>query len=813
MTIFRATTPKAVYLSSGMKAILAFLMLVIFFSAGFGQENGNFIGVIKAKDTGEPLIGAHIKLHGDRSIGAATDLDGKFMISYKAGYHVFIISYTGMLTDSLHVTIIPGQTVQKEIFLRPYVNQLEPVEIKVGKFDRNIEDITVSMEVIKPYLIENKNTTNVKTILDYTPGLNILDDEPQIRGGSGFTFGVGSKVGIFVDDMPLLSGDAGRPYWNLIPVEGIQQIEVVKGCASVLSGANALSGAIYIRSASPTIEPKTVIRAYAGFYSTPKYKEMKWWNDFPYIGGAEFLHSRIIGNTDLVIGANINFDHGYIGAPRPIPTVVDTVTNFSDKQMASQRYRLNFKLRKRSKKTEGLNYGLNGNFMYDQSPLILVWLDDSSGFYRAYPGALLLQDNFTFYLDPFVNFYSNLGIKHSFKARVIHSHVDNSNDQSNRTTTYYADYNFKREYDFLKGFAFTGGLTFQYNDVYSKMYIGSGSPANHLLNLSAYAEFENNFFDLINFSIGARLEYFALNDSVRDYKPVFRAGATIKLLQETYLRMSVGQGYRFPTIAERYLYTNMGSVAVYNNPDLVPETSWNAEVGLKQGFKLAKFYGYIDFAAFQQEYQNTIEYLFGFWDPTFTEPAGFKFLNTGKSSIVGIDLSLTGIGKLGKDGTIRVLCGYNYIMPKTLQPDYVFATDALGKEFSYVTTSLDPSKDILKYRFLHTIKGDIQYDFKGFSTGVSAKYFSRIENLDKTIEDFEIFTKATGGSMQPIEYMDYFNNHNNGNFILDFRISYEFMARHKVAFISNNILNHWYSLRPLKAEQMRNMTVQYTLKM
>ena len=46
-----------------------------------------------------------------------------------------------------------------------------------------------------------------------------------------------------VDDMPMLSGDAGRPEWGFVPVENIAQIEVIKGAASVLSGASALSAA------------------------------------------------------------------------------------------------------------------------------------------------------------------------------------------------------------------------------------------------------------------------------------------------------------------------------------------------------------------------------------------------------------------------------------------------------------------------------------------------------------------------------------------------------------------------------------------
>ena len=41
------------------------------------------------------------------------------------------------------------------------------------------------MEVIKPSLIENKNTTNIQTAMDQVPGVNITDGQANIRGGSG----------------------------------------------------------------------------------------------------------------------------------------------------------------------------------------------------------------------------------------------------------------------------------------------------------------------------------------------------------------------------------------------------------------------------------------------------------------------------------------------------------------------------------------------------------------------------------------------------------------------------------------------------
>lgn len=799
-----------------MKSFCAFLLLFGFFTLAANAQDHAFLeGVIKADDSGETLIGAHIKLKGDMSVGAITDINGNFKIQLAPGHYNFIVSFTGMQTATIDLTLKPGETLFKEIRLKPYVNELQGVEIKVGRFERSIEEITTSMEIIKPDIIQSKNVTNITSILDYTPGLNILDGEPQIRGGSGFTFGVGSKVAVFIDDMPALSGDAARPYWEMIPTENIDQIEILKGCASVLSGSSALSGAIYIRTARPKLEPLTRIKVFGGVYSTPEDKDMKWWSDIPYHAGADYFYTRMIKNTDVTIGANVLFDHGYIGAPRPGPLVNDTLTDFTDQQLAKKRYRLNFNIRQRSEKIKGLNYGINGNVMYNQSNLVLAWLDLDEGFYRAYPGAVLLQDQFSFYLDPFVNLFAKNGDTHSFKSRVLYSNNDQSNDQRIRSTVYYGDYNFGRKYKFFKGMAFIGGITFQYNDVNSTMYSGSGSPNNHLLNLSGYAEVDFNIFKVINFSAGARLEHYSVNNSTSETRPLFRGGISFKVLQETYMRASIGQGFRYPTIAEKFIRMDVGSFGVFDNIGLIPESSLNAEIGLKQGFKFINYFGYVDFAVFQQDYENTIEYLFGKWDSTFTWPFyGFRFVNTGKSRVIGIDFSVTGKAQLGKKSVLKTMIGYNYIMPKTLQPDYIFAEDySLGSnsEFSYNTTSVNPDNNILKYRFLHTLKADIEIEAGNFSSGVSFKYFSKIENLDKSIQDLEDFTKQTGGTIQPIEYMDYYYNHNNGNFIFDFRISQRFKEKHKVSLIVDNVLNQWYSLRPLKAEEMRKIILQYAL--
>ena len=357
---------------------------------------------------------------------------------------------------------------------------------------------------------------------------------------------------------------------------------------------------------------------------------------------------------------------------------------------------------------------------------------------------------------------------------------------------------FQRSYQELKNLDFVGGLTSTFTNSFANIYAGSGSPNNQMLNVSAYTQLENKINKTINLSIGGRLEYFQLNNNVTALKPIFRAGTSIKLYQETYLRASYGQGYRFPTITERFIKTGVGNFGVFPNPELKPESSWNAEVGIKQGLKFGK--------------------LQGIWHPLTTpqalgSSAGFKFLNTGNSRVLGLDLSFTGMAKISKKSEVVFMAGYNYIVPKTLTPDYVYAIDSLNRVFSYNTTSLDSTQGILKYRFLHNVKADIEFTFfKKLGIGLSAKYFSKIINMDKIIKEFEQLTKDVP-VLQDLRYMDYYDAHRFGNWIFDARLSFKITDQHKLAIIGTNILNRNYSLRPLKIEPPRTIMVQYTWRL
>lgn len=805
-----------------MVARLVFILLFGVSAVMFGQHTGTLKGKITDNDTKESLPGATIQLLNNLSKGTSTDVDGNYTLDIDSGSYKIIFSFVGLKNDTVAVNINPGQTIELNIKLKPIAKMLETIVVSSGKFEQKLEELTVSMEVISADLIHNKNSTSIETALEQAPGVSIIDNDPQIRGGSGFTFGVGSRVAIVVDGIPLLSGDAGRPEWSYIPIENVEQVEIIKGASSVLYGSSALNGVINIRTAYPRSKPKTIINYSVGQYSLPRLPADNWYNEaIPGFTNLNFLHSRIIkNNLDFVIGGNLNADQGYIGPPPPakyIPQdvkdalmITDTVPTFTNDDMMKLRARVNVNLRYRFKKIVGLNAGINANAMLAKGNMVLAWLNDSSGLYRGYPGAVFTQNQSIFNVDPFIRYNPGKGVSHSLVTRIFHTDNVISNNQSNRGTMFYGEYQLQRDFKNID-LVFTGGVVGNISSSFAKLYASSGSPNNKIVNASGFLQMDKKLWEVLNLSAGVRYEYFKMNNLQSVVAPIFRAGASLQVLKGTWVRASYGQGFRYPTITERYITTKAGIFGVFPNPDLQPETSRSFEMGLKQGFKFFGVKGYLDVAGFYQKYKNTIEYLFGAWEPEIAI-IGFKFLNTGESRVRGVDCSfaLTS-NEANKKFGIMALIGYTYVEPISITPDSVYARDksfgGFGKNLSYKNASMDTTDNILKYRFKHMFKADVELRAYRFTVGFSYRYYSRMNNIDKAFEDLEVLTNDSP-FFHEIRATNYWRTH-YGFEVIDLRLGCKITGNHKISFIVNNLLNADYSLRPMKIESPRTASIQY----
>ena len=281
-----------------MQKNFCFFIFLIFSQILLGQ-NSFIEGFVRDASDGKSIPGVNV--FDENNKGTTTDIDGYYKLSLNSGEHTLSYSFVGYKTFTKSVNIESGATKKIDVKLLLEAELLDVVVVSAGKFEQSLSDITVSMEVIKPKLIQDRNTTTIESILQVTPGVTIVDNEPQIRSGSGFSFGTGSRVQVLIDDLPILSGDAGRPTWSYLPIENLEQLEIIKGASSVLYGSSALSGVINLRTAFPRDTPKTEVTLFTGRYSDPSVEEAVWWNESNSInGGLSFLHSRKIQSLDLL---------------------------------------------------------------------------------------------------------------------------------------------------------------------------------------------------------------------------------------------------------------------------------------------------------------------------------------------------------------------------------------------------------------------------------------------------------------------------------------------------------------------------------
>ena len=83
------------------------------------------------------------------------------------------------------------------------VTDLQTVVVSAGRRKQAIEEVPVSMEIIRPELIDNKGITSLDQAIEQTPGVSTFDGQVSIRGGSGFSYGAGSRVLLLWNGMPL----------------------------------------------------------------------------------------------------------------------------------------------------------------------------------------------------------------------------------------------------------------------------------------------------------------------------------------------------------------------------------------------------------------------------------------------------------------------------------------------------------------------------------------------------------------------------------------------------------------------------------
>ena len=737
-------------------------------------------GTVTDSREGKAIPGAIVR---QGTVGTATDDHGRYSLNLPFGEHDITFSHTSYSDQVHHLVQGSAVVVELHVVLTMKSQWLTQVVVSTGKFDQKRSDVTVSMEVIRPDFINASNNTNIEQTLDRIPGVGVIDGQPNIRCGAGYSYGAGTRVLVLVDGLPFLSGDAGFPSWGFLPIENVSQIEVIKGAASALYGSAAMNGVINLRTAYPTAEPVTHINYFSGVYQNPRdnitdkvnrirfnivdgdtlgadttFIEKAWWGDRqPVFTGFSASHRQKIGRFDLVTGTFwISEDNHRMG-------------DFN------RRGRFHLNTRYRTKKPDGLSVGINSTIERTRNGTFFLWNGSDEQMYLPLPNTVTGGDGHKFTFDPFITYFGPKGTRHKLLSRWYRNFNRTDRDQSTLSDLYYGEYQFQHSFD-SAGLVVTSGIAGTYADVEAELYTRDSF---FTTNSGIYLQLDKKMGQRLNLSGGARYEMNKL-DTVRESRPVFRVGANCRVGAFSYLRASYGQGYRFPTMAEKFVETNVGLLSIFPNPNLKSETGWTAEIGFMQGVAFSRWEGFADVAFFWQQYRDMMEFTYG---GEHGNLAGFQSINVGETRIAGVDVSVAGTGKIGPI-PLDLMAGYTYADP-------VFMVFDSATDFH---SSAD--YNVLKYRFRHTAKWDAETHCGRFYFGLAGRYYSFMEAMDWV---FVVF----------IPGIEEFREENNtGDWVLDARVGLKLSDDARVWFIVSNLLNNEYTIRPALIEAPRNFVVR-----
>lgn len=763
---------------------IIFFLLLTATTTSFAQ-NATLWGTVTDANNQEPLVGVNVVDNVSKHV-VSTDADGQYTLVVPSGKHQITFSYVGYQTTVQEINLTENQNLKIDVQLKSQQTQLDEVVVSASQYEKRIAEETVSIEVIKNTLIRNTNSQDLSDVVERIPGVNIVDGQASIRGGSGYAYGSGSRVQVIVDDLPLITGDFGEVRWDFVPVESIDQVEVIKGASSVLYGSSALNGIINVRTSTARSEPETRLVMQKGVYFNPRNEKIKWWTpaEQPNFTGFSITNRQKIKNMDLVLGVN-----GYLN---------DSYLMYGDQQQI----RLYGKLRFHPPKKPNLNYGVNINSMAQKYGRFFLWAAADTAAYEPFDG-----DSYDRYflttIDPYINYTSPKGLQHKLRTRYYTIvRYDGDMAPSIVSNTFYLDYQLQKRFE--SGLTITGGVVSNLFGGWTTLYDNN----NAIIWTYGYGLYTQVEQKLGKVSVVGGLRYEKntidkLVDTLQASLPlVGRLGLNWEMGKNTFLRASFGQGYRAPSLVERFINADLsGIINVFANPSVLPERGWNAEIGIKQGFKFARnWQGYFDGALFWTEYSNMTEFVF----TRIGTDIGFQTRNVTGARIAGWDLSTSGSGKINKNLELNFTGGYTFAYPGDLE------TDSTQKKFNVYMENLFKSvnnvdslqNSILKYRFRNTARLDAQLSYKQkLSFGITLNYNSPMDKID------EVFLVVIRGMRE------YREKHNGPTLITDLRLVWNADKQNTLSIIGKNIFNIEYTMRPGLMDAPANIALQYTMKL
>lgn len=702
-----------------IKFRFAFIFLILFFGSNSFSQRGNVAGTVQSVN-GAAIIGANIKVIGTL-LGSTSNLFGKYEVkNIPFGQYNFEISAIGFKKKLIENVIVDQSTSNLNTILEEELIYVEPIVVTAGKYEQKYSELPSSASLMKSESIVKKNFISLDDALRYVPGVTLTLDQVSIRGSSGYSRGAGTRVLVAFDGIPLYTGDTGEIIWELIPITEIERIEIIKGASSSLYGSTAMGGVINLISNEISSTPFYHLKTYLGFYDKPKYEQWNWSNQYRCFNGITFSESNRFNSFAYSFSLRRLENEGY------------RQSDFYKRYLGYLRLQYDFS------PSTSLSIFVNhlsmkrGSFLYWKNiNNVLVPKDEEQG-QKVISDRTIIGLNF----KNIVNEKIFLSDKFSFYRT---DWTDETTSNNTSLTNLFRN-ELQLNYFISEKLISVNGSEFSLGKVKSNLFQNPKS-----FGFAGYSQLEyKTDFNLIS-TFGLRFDFIKLDslNSTSALSP--KIGLNYKLNERTNIRLSIGTGFRSPTLAEAFTSTNANGILIKPNPNLKSEKNISLDAGIR--FKPNNIMNF-DFAYFQNEYSDFIE-------PGFNSTFQYvTFNNISKARIQGIELN----------------------------NEFSLIPNKLKLVFNYLflnAKEIETNKT-LKYRPKNLLTSNISYLIGIFDLGFDFRYWSRAEEIDTELVQLGLV--VDGDKRVDV-------------FVLDFRASFPIILfKVPVNFYLNlnNVLNYYY---------------------